>query len=145
MSKPHRTNRPGQQKKRNSEEEGCCAGALDTWVGCSRCCPATWLAVLLLALCRPSAVTARSGEDPAAPRPAGRAAAGMYAAVRHYRTVISPARPACCTYTPTCSTYAVQALHRHGALRGGRLILARLLRCRPQAARRRGFRDPVPD
>ncbi|MGC0207956.1 membrane protein insertion efficiency factor YidD [Streptomyces levis] len=47
-------------------------------------------------------------------------------------------------WPPTCSTYAVRALHRHGALRGGRLILVRLLRCRPAAARRRGFHDPVP-
>ncbi|MFC7216975.1 membrane protein insertion efficiency factor YidD [Streptomyces polyrhachis] len=49
-----------------------------------------------------------------------------------------------CSGTPSCSTYAVRALHRHGALRGGRLIPGRLLRCRPGAARRRGFRDPVP-
>ncbi|WOT40646.1 membrane protein insertion efficiency factor YidD [Streptomyces coeruleorubidus] len=68
----------------------------------------------------------------------------MYTAVRHYRVAISPTRRACCTYTPTCSTYAVQALHQHGALDGGRLILTRLLRCRPRAARRRGFHDPVP-
>ncbi|MFJ4976713.1 membrane protein insertion efficiency factor YidD [Streptomyces coeruleorubidus] len=68
----------------------------------------------------------------------------MYTAVRHYRVAISPTRRACCAYTPTCSTYAVQALHRHGALHGGRLIVTRLLRCRPRAARRRGFHDPVP-
>ncbi|MBT2441735.1 membrane protein insertion efficiency factor YidD [Streptomyces sp. ISL-36] len=68
----------------------------------------------------------------------------MYAAVQHYRAEISPARPPCCPYTPSCSTYAVKALRRHGALRGGRLILGRLLRCTPRAARRRGFQDPVP-
>ncbi|OKK07001.1 hypothetical protein AMK26_12040 [Streptomyces sp. CB03234] len=88
---------------------------------------------------------ARGGADPAAPRPPGRAAAALYAAVRHYRVTISPTRPPCCPYTPSCSTYAVQALHRHGALRGALLTAARLLRCRPRAARRRGFRDPVPD
>ncbi|WP_328907972.1 membrane protein insertion efficiency factor YidD [Streptomyces sp. NBC_00234] len=71
-------------------------------------------------------------------------AAALYRSVRHYRVAVSPARPACCPYTPSCSTYAVQALHRHGTLRGGWLILVRLLRCRPEVARRRGFRDPVP-
>ncbi|WP_437043897.1 membrane protein insertion efficiency factor YidD [Streptomyces sp. enrichment culture] len=45
---------------------------------------------------------------------------------------------------PTCSTYVVRVLHRRGALRGGRLIMPRLLRCRPAAARRRCFHDPVP-
>ncbi|MFF3691051.1 membrane protein insertion efficiency factor YidD [Streptomyces sp. NPDC002187] len=68
----------------------------------------------------------------------------MYGAVRHYRVAVSPRRPACCPYTPSCSTFAVKALHRHGALRGALLTLGRLLRCRPGAARRRGFHDPVP-
>lgn len=110
---------------------------------CRQCCPQMWISALpalFLALTRPSA-----GRDPAAPRPAGRTAAAMYGAVRHYRAEISPDRPPCCPYTPSCSTYAVKALHRHGALRGGRLVLARLLRCRPAQARRRGFRDPVPE
>ncbi|MFE4976547.1 membrane protein insertion efficiency factor YidD [Kitasatospora sp. NPDC056651] len=55
-------------------------------------------------------------------------------------TEVSPRRPACCPYTPSCSTYAVRALHRHGALRGARLTVGRLLRCRPGA----GGADPVP-
>ncbi|MFJ8045439.1 membrane protein insertion efficiency factor YidD [Kitasatospora sp. NPDC096147] len=77
-----------------------------------------------------------------APRlPGGRAAAFMNGAVEHYRTRISPTRPACCPYTPTCSTYAVQALHRHGALRAARLTAGRLRRCRPGTA---GGHDPVP-
>ncbi|MET8701238.1 membrane protein insertion efficiency factor YidD [Kitasatospora sp. NPDC058032] len=83
--------------------------------------------------------------DPAAPPPRGLAAGMLYGAVRHYRAEISPNRPACCPYTPTCSTYAVQALHRHGALRGARLTAGRLLRCRPGAARRGGGVDPVPE
>jgi putative membrane protein insertion efficiency factor len=78
--------------------------------------------------------------DPSAPAPRGFAAGVMYGAVRHYRTEVSPRRPACCPYTPSCSTYAVQALHRHGALRGARLTVGRLLRCRPG----RGGADPVP-
>ncbi|MFB7471493.1 membrane protein insertion efficiency factor YidD [Kitasatospora sp. NPDC056184] len=83
--------------------------------------------------------------DPAAPPPRGLAAGVLYGAVRHYRTEISPKRAACCPYTPTCSTYAVQALHRHGALRGARLTAGRLLRCRPGVARRGGGVDPVPE
>ncbi|MFE9999831.1 membrane protein insertion efficiency factor YidD [Streptomyces avermitilis] len=52
--------------------------------------------------------------------------------------------PACRPYTPSCSTYALKALHRHGALRGGRLVPGRFLRCRLGAARRQGSHDPVP-
>ncbi|MDY0814895.1 membrane protein insertion efficiency factor YidD [Kitasatospora purpeofusca] len=83
--------------------------------------------------------------DRAAPAPQGLVAGVLYGAVRHYRTEISPQRPACCLYTPSCSTYAVQALHRHGAVRGARLTAGRLLRCRPAAARRRNGVDPVPE
>ncbi|MFC8077478.1 membrane protein insertion efficiency factor YidD [Streptomyces sp. NPDC057307] len=126
------------------DEPGCVETCLDSYVGYRQCCPQLWLialpALLLPLLRRPSA-----GPDPSAPRPAGRTAGAMYAAVRHYRTEISPDRPPCCPYTPSCSTYAVKALHRHGALRGGLLMLGRLLLCRPGAARRRGFRDPVPE
>ncbi|MFJ2775269.1 membrane protein insertion efficiency factor YidD [Kitasatospora sp. NPDC087315] len=84
-----------------------------------------------------------TGADRAAPVPEGFAAGALYGAVRYYRTEISPKRPACCPYTPSCSTYAVQALHRHGALRGARLTVGRLLRCRPGATPRGGA-DPVP-
>ncbi|MEV6401215.1 membrane protein insertion efficiency factor YidD [Streptomyces sp. NPDC051907] len=136
------------RKKRSrgegEEEEGCCVGTLDTCVGYQFCCPARWLTILPLLVLRPPAATAGKGADPAAPRPAGRTASALYEAVRRYRVKVSPTRPACCPYTPSCSTYAVKALHRHGALRGGRLVLGRLLRCRPGAARRRGFQDPVP-
>ncbi len=88
---------------------------------------------------------AARGTDPSAPPPRGLVAGVMYGAVRHYRTEISPNRPDCCLYTPSCSTYAVQALHRHGAVRGARLTAGRLLRCRPAAARRRNRVDPVPE
>lgn len=47
-----------------------------------------------------------------------------------------------CAYEPTCSEYALVALRRHGALRGGWLAGARLLRCRPWCA---GGCDPVPE
>src|SRR3712207_1754467 len=65
----------------------------------------------------------------------------MIAAVRIYQREISPTRPPCCRFTPTCSHYAVEALQRHGAWRGTWLTLRRLSRCRPGAA---GGADPVP-
>lgn len=65
----------------------------------------------------------------------------MIAAVRVYQREISPKRPPCCRFTPTCSQYAVEALQQHGALRGGRFTMRRLFRCRPGAA---GGSDPVP-
>jgi putative membrane protein insertion efficiency factor len=65
----------------------------------------------------------------------------MIAAVRVYQREISPKRAPCCQFTPSCSAYAVEALDRHGARRGGWLTLRRLVRCRPGAA---GGADPVP-
>ena len=65
----------------------------------------------------------------------------MVAAVRVYQREISPKRPPCCRFTPTCSHYAVEALQRHGAVRGSWLTVRRLVRCRPGAADRA---DPVP-
>jgi uncharacterized protein len=66
----------------------------------------------------------------------------MIAAVRVYQRRISPTRPPCCRFAPTCSAYAVQALERHGAGRGSWLTVRRLARCRPGAT---GGADPVPD
>ncbi|MQS37753.1 membrane protein insertion efficiency factor YidD [Streptomyces katsurahamanus] len=120
-------------------------GTIDTCgYYCGPACPVTAVNAIFLALWRP-ALSSIGTADPAAPRPDGRVAAALYGAVRHYRTHISPTQPARCPYTPSCSTYAVKALHRHGAVRGSRLIAARLLRCRPSAARRRGRVDPVPE
>lgn len=61
--------------------------------------------------------------------------------VRAYQITLSPLLPASCRYYPSCSTYAVEALERHGALRGGWLTLRRLVRCNPF---RPGGYDPVP-
>jgi putative membrane protein insertion efficiency factor len=58
-----------------------------------------------------------------------------------YQRDISPKRPPCCRFSPTCSHYAVEALERHGLRRGLALSARRLLRCRPGA---RGGEDPVP-
>ncbi len=60
--------------------------------------------------------------------------------LRAYKWAISPMLPAACRYVPTCSEYAMEAVERYGALRGGWMALGRLLRCHPLA--RAGY-DPV--
>ena len=62
--------------------------------------------------------------------------------LRVYRLVISPLFPPCCRYYPSCSAYALQAIRRHGPIRGGWLALKRVARCHPWAP---GGHDPVPD
>ena len=61
--------------------------------------------------------------------------------VRGYQVALSPLLPSSCRYYPTCSHYAIEALEKHGALRGGWLALKRIGRCHP--FRPGGF-DPVP-
>lgn len=51
--------------------------------------------------------------------------------VRFYALVISPLIGANCRFQPTCSTYALEALEKHGAFRGGWLALRRISRCHP--------------
>jgi putative membrane protein insertion efficiency factor len=51
--------------------------------------------------------------------------------LRVYRLAISPLLPPSCRFHPTCSEYAMQALERHGAVRGSWLAFARLMRCHP--------------
>lgn len=62
--------------------------------------------------------------------------------VRLYQGLISPYFPPSCRYTPTCSEYAIEALKKHGALRGLWLTIKRLSRCHPLGGS--GY-DPVPD
>lgn len=58
-----------------------------------------------------------------------------------YKRFISPLLPPMCRYTPSCSTYAVEALKRHGPLKGLALTLWRILRCNPWGG---CGHDPVP-
>ena len=58
-----------------------------------------------------------------------------------YKRVISPMLPHACRFVPTCSEYAMEAVERHGVVRGTWLAAGRLLRCHPLA--RAGY-DPVP-
>lgn len=51
--------------------------------------------------------------------------------IRLYQKYISPGFPPRCRYYPTCSAYAVEAINRFGALKGGWLALKRILRCNP--------------
>ncbi len=64
--------------------------------------------------------------------------------VRYYRKNISPTRPPCCRFIPTCSTYALQAIEVHGALKGGLLAVWRVLRCHPFHKEKGFIYDPVP-
>ena len=61
--------------------------------------------------------------------------------VYFYKYCISPMTPASCRYTPTCSEYAVQALKKHGPVKGLYLAVKRILRCHPWGGS--GY-DPVP-
>lgn len=58
-----------------------------------------------------------------------------------YKSVISPITPPSCRYTPSCSTYAVEALKKHGPFKGLYLAIRRILRCHPWGGK--GY-DPVP-
>lgn len=69
----------------------------------------------------------------------------MLGLIRFYRRNISPVRPPCCRFIPTCSEYALVAIERHGAWKGGWLALKRLLKCHPFHKRDAIEYDPVPD
>ena len=61
--------------------------------------------------------------------------------VRGYQVAIGPLLPAACRYYPSCSVYAIEALERHGAVKGSLLAIRRILRCHPFHP---GGFDPVP-
>ena len=58
-----------------------------------------------------------------------------------YKVAISPLTPPSCRYTPSCSTYAIEAIRKHGPLKGLYLAVRRILRCHPWGGS--GY-DPVP-
>lgn len=65
----------------------------------------------------------------------------IIAPIRFYQGAISPHLPAVCRYQPTCSQYAVEAVRKHGALKGSILAVKRICRCHPWGGS--GY-DPVP-
>ena len=65
------------------------------------------------------------------------------ALIRVYQKFLSPLKKhPTCRYIPTCSEYAVQAIERYGALKGGRMAAWRIMRCNPFS---KGGYDPVPE
>ena len=64
--------------------------------------------------------------------------------IRFYRKNISPLRPPCCRFIPTCSQYALEAIEKYGALKGGWLALRRLSKCHPLHRQKSIVYDPVP-
>ncbi|MEE8060103.1 MAG: membrane protein insertion efficiency factor YidD [Pseudomonadales bacterium] len=62
--------------------------------------------------------------------------------IKFYRYIISPLMASHCRFQPCCSSYAIQAIEQHGAIKGSYLAARRLLRCHPFHS---GGYDPVPD
>jgi putative membrane protein insertion efficiency factor len=69
----------------------------------------------------------------------------LIAPIRFYRYFVSPMLPPSCRFTPTCSQYAIEAIQKHGALKGLVLAIRRLVRCHPITwlGGSHGY-DPVP-
>lgn len=65
-------------------------------------------------------------------------------AIRFYRRRISPLSQPCCRFIPTCSAYALEAVEKYGAWKGGRLALKRVLKCHPFHRQKSVEYDPVP-
>ena len=66
----------------------------------------------------------------------------LLALIRFYQNKLSPLRAPCCRFIPTCSQYALEAVEKYGALKGGFLTIKRLLRCNPFY--KGDYFDPVP-
>jgi putative membrane protein insertion efficiency factor len=60
--------------------------------------------------------------------------------IKAYQYALSPLHPSCCRFTPSCSSYAIEALRRYGTLKGMYLSLRRIMRCHPFCT---GGYDPV--
>ena len=66
----------------------------------------------------------------------------LLALIRFYQRNISPLSPPRCRFRPTCSQYALEAITKYGAAKGGWLALRRLMRCNPFY--KGDYFDPVP-
>lgn len=64
--------------------------------------------------------------------------------IRFYQRAISPVSPPSCRFIPCCSAYALEAVERYGARKGGWLTLRRILRCNPLHRQKSIEYDPVP-
>ena len=80
-----------------------------------------------------------SALSPQSPRLVARA---LMLALRGYQVFISPSLGSNCRFSPSCSSYGLQALAQHGAIKGSYLTVRRLGRCHPGCA---GGEDPVPE
>lgn len=67
----------------------------------------------------------------------------IIAMIKFYRKYISPYKRTCCIFVPSCSTYALQAVEKYGALKGSWMALKRLLRCHPFHGKDFDPYDPV--
>ena len=68
----------------------------------------------------------------------------LLALIRFYRKHISPLTPPSCRYIPTCSQYAMEAIEKYGAAKGGWLALKRISRCHPFPRGEHDCYGPVP-
>lgn len=64
-----------------------------------------------------------------------------YGMIYFYKMFISPLLPKSCRYIPSCSTYGIEAIRKHGVIKGIFLAVKRIIRCTP---RYKGGYDPVP-
>lgn len=82
------------------------------------------------------------GRDKKASRISTLAARPLIWLVKMYKLLISPFIGQCCRFYPSCSSYAIEALEKHGLFRGAWFTIKRILRCHPLCE---GGVDPVPD
>ena len=66
----------------------------------------------------------------------------LIAIIRLYQKYLSPMKRTKCPYIPSCSCYGLEAVEKHGAIKGGALAFWRICRCNPFS---KGGYDPVPD
>lgn len=65
----------------------------------------------------------------------------LVGAIRFYQVYLSPLKPPCCRFVPTCSEYALEAIQKYGPVKGSWLAVKRISKCHPF---HKGGYDPVP-